>query len=91
MAWHGAPREAWPVVCLQCKTVRNKLSPRSSGLRSAAHFTAVTLSVTITRTKGDKTASKLLSRSFFVSFLMLGAYYSPKLFGRRYLMAAIQT
>ncbi len=29
VAWHTAPKEAWPVVCLQCKTVRNKLSPRS--------------------------------------------------------------
>lgn len=29
VAWHTAPREAWPVVRLQCKTVRNKLSPRS--------------------------------------------------------------
>lgn len=29
VAWHSAPIEAWPVVCLQCKTVRNKLSPRS--------------------------------------------------------------
>lgn len=29
VAWHLAPTEAWPVVCLQCKTVRNKLSQRS--------------------------------------------------------------
>lgn len=29
VAWHTAPKEAWPVVCLQCKTVRNKLPPRS--------------------------------------------------------------
>lgn len=31
MAWHIALKEAWPVVCLQCKTVRNKLSLRSEG------------------------------------------------------------
>lgn len=36
VAWHTAPKEAWPVVCLQCKTVRNKLSPRRQGLRSVA-------------------------------------------------------
>ena len=30
VAWHTAPKEAWPAVCLQCKTVRNKLSPRRS-------------------------------------------------------------
>lgn len=34
VAWHGAPKEAWPAVCLQCTAVRNKLSPRSLGLRS---------------------------------------------------------
>lgn len=29
VAWHIAPKEAWPVACLQCKTARNKRSPKS--------------------------------------------------------------
>lgn len=36
MAWHRGPKKAWPVVCLQWKAVRNKLSLRSLGLRSVA-------------------------------------------------------
>lgn len=36
VVWHTALKEAWSVLCLQCKTVRNKLSQRSQGLRSVA-------------------------------------------------------
>lgn len=32
VAWHTTPKEAWSVVRLQCKTVRNKLSQRATDL-----------------------------------------------------------
>ena len=91
VVWHTVPKEAWPVVCLRCKAVRNKLSPRSQSLRSVAIPLCLLLTLPpkqfLTDEGGKEKISFIIRKWMFCALFIFFACCSYKPFYWNYLMA----